>query len=291
MEELEENGPKIFTGCTDVFCGITVATDKQNWSTLDEFKMMLRDSLDHWKKTAIRGIWIKVPLHQADLVGIIAKLGFVFHHAQPNYVMMTRWLPEDEPNMLPGFATHYIGVGGFVLNEKNELLVIQELYAGKGRWKLPGGAVDPKEDLPDAVCREVLEETGISAEFKSIGCFRHLHKFRFGRSDIYFVCHLQPLTSEINMDPREIAACRWMPIEEYLEHPDVHEANRYFARQCLAVISKDSKVNLRPEESNNSLVYSILPKSVATSLETSSSGVTDGESLSDDLEKMALKNS
>lgn len=23
--------------------------------------------------------------------------------------MMTRWLPEDEPNMIPGFATHYIG--------------------------------------------------------------------------------------------------------------------------------------------------------------------------------------
>ncbi|XP_041456066.1 nudix hydrolase 8-like [Lytechinus variegatus] len=284
----EENGPKVFTGSSDVFCGITVETESQNWNTLDEFKTILTDSLDHWKATGKRGIWIKIPIHQADLVGIVAKLGFVFHHAQPNYVMMTRWLPEDEPNMLPGFATHYIGVGGFVLNEKNELLVIQELYANKRQWKLPGGAADPREDIPDAVRREVLEETGVSAEFKSICCFRHLHQFRFGRSDIYFVCHLQPLTSEIKMDPKEIAACTWMPIKEYLEHPDVSEANRYFARQCLAVLSKDCKVNFRPEKNNKVLVYSILPKSVASTPETSSTEDEHRESVSDSMEKLSL---
>lgn len=38
-------------------------------------------------------------------------VGFVFHHAQEDYVLMTHWL-SDEPNMLPQYRTHYVGVGG-----------------------------------------------------------------------------------------------------------------------------------------------------------------------------------
>ena len=38
------------------------------------------------------------------------------------------------------------GVGGFVLNDKNELLVIQEKYLTSLKrpiWKIPGGLADP----------------------------------------------------------------------------------------------------------------------------------------------------
>lgn len=65
-------------------------------------------------------------------------LGFVFHHAKSDYVLMTNWL-SNEANKLPHYASHYIGVGGqdfvhyniksvigVVINEKNEILVIQE---------------------------------------------------------------------------------------------------------------------------------------------------------------------
>ena len=40
---------------------------------------------------------------------------------------MQHWLPENEPNKLPHYATHFVGVGGLVINdEKDEVLVIQE---------------------------------------------------------------------------------------------------------------------------------------------------------------------
>lgn len=54
-----------------------------------------------------------------------------------------------------------IGAGGFVLNDKNEVLVIKEKHGpAKHIWKVPGGRVDPGEEICDAVVREVLEETG-----------------------------------------------------------------------------------------------------------------------------------
>lgn len=68
------------------------------------------------------------------------------------------------------------------------------------------------ESIIEAVKREVLEETGIETEFASLVCFRHLINFRFGCSDVYFICHLRPLTQEIKMDMKEIAAAQWMDV-------------------------------------------------------------------------------
>ena len=39
--------------------------------------------------------------------------------------MMTQWLDDSMPNKMPGFASHYVGVGGLVLNkERDKLLCI-----------------------------------------------------------------------------------------------------------------------------------------------------------------------
>jgi ADP-ribose pyrophosphatase YjhB (NUDIX family) len=55
-----------------------------------------------------------------------------------------------------------VGVGGFVLNEKREVLVVQEMNGplrGQGVWKMPTGLVSVGEDLHLAAVREVKEET------------------------------------------------------------------------------------------------------------------------------------
>ena len=46
----------------------------------------------------------------------------------------------------------------------------------EGSWALPGGFVEPDEDLPEAAARELLEETGISMEpgrLLQIGAYGH----------------------------------------------------------------------------------------------------------------------
>ena len=87
---------------------------------------------------------------------------------------------------------------------------------GLGFWKIPTGLVDAKEDLHVASCREVLEETGIETEFVGLVCFRHAHDFQFGKSDLFFVCLLKPLTKMITKQESEIEASEWIDLDVYM---------------------------------------------------------------------------
>lgn len=43
---------------------------------------------------------------------------------------------------VPPFATHLVGVAGFCLNKKNEVLLVKEGSKAVSGWKLPGGYVN-----------------------------------------------------------------------------------------------------------------------------------------------------
>jgi len=49
--------------------------------------------------------------------------GFWFHHAEPKYLMLAFWIPEGA-HTLPANASHRVGVGAFVMNEKREVFPI-----------------------------------------------------------------------------------------------------------------------------------------------------------------------
>jgi 8-oxo-dGTP diphosphatase len=191
------------------------------------FSPQLAKSLATWKAADYQVVWLEIPIDKAALIPAAAQAGFTFHHSRPESVMMTLRLEPDA--VIPPYATHYIGAGGLVLNERQELLVVTERvhrHRHPHYYKLPGGALKPGEHLVDAVMREVREETGIHTRFRALMGFRHWHGYRYGKSDIYFICRLEPLTKEIQIQESEIDESMWIPLERYLADENVGIFNK-----------------------------------------------------------------
>ncbi|XP_057753421.1 nudix hydrolase 2-like isoform X2 [Arachis stenosperma] len=192
--------PKLLKSTDDDHDGVIVEMDQPMDAAT--FVLILRSSISHWKQLRKKGVWIKLPIHLASLVEPLVKEGFWYHHAEPKYLMLVYWIPETA-NTIPVNATHRVGIGAFVMNEKREVLVVQENsghFRGSGVWKFPTGVVDQGEDICVAAVREVKEETG---------------KQRL-----------------------EIEASRWMPFEEYSAQPFVqkHDLLKYISDVCSAKI-------------------------------------------------------
>ncbi|XP_072069779.1 nudix hydrolase 2 isoform X5 [Arachis hypogaea] len=122
-----------------------------------------------------------------------------------------------------------------------KVLVVQENsghFRGSGVWKFPTGVVDQEEDICVAAVREVKEETGVDSEFVEVLAFRQSHKSFFDKSDLFFVCMMRPLSSDIQKQRLEIEASRWMPFEEYSAQPFVqkHDLLKYISDVCSAKI-------------------------------------------------------
>jgi len=85
--------------------------------------------------------------------------------------------------------------------------------------EIPGGLAELGEHLDEAAVREVKEETGINVRFKNVLSMRHTHGVQFNRSDLYFVCLMEPIESvdengnvvipEPVAEANEISAVRW----------------------------------------------------------------------------------
>lgn len=61
-------------------------------------------------------------------------------------------------------ACPLIGVGGIVIHRNRVLLIRRKREPLKGEWSIPGGLVELGEKLPQAVRRELKEETGLDVE-------------------------------------------------------------------------------------------------------------------------------
>lgn len=76
------------------------------------------------------------------------------------------------PKPIPMMVAADIAVFRRVDDEAQVLLIRRGHPPYKGAWALPGGIVEPDEDLPDAAGRELMEETAVSAPFLvEVGAF------------------------------------------------------------------------------------------------------------------------
>lgn len=224
---------ELFQGTLDQHNGITVESMSNACKDIQDFTVKLEASLLQWEKERLRGVWFNVDISQIDWIPVLSQKGFNIHHAKGNMVSLYLWLPKNESCKIPPYAHNMVGAGALVINEKNQILVVHERYRTVSFWKLPGGYVNPGEEIGEAAQREVLEETGIKTEFLSLLAFRHLPVAVFGCSDLYFVVRLKPLSSEITKQDDEVEDCQWMDIDTFLSHPQVVNHVRNLVKQAL----------------------------------------------------------
>ncbi|XP_038691589.1 nudix hydrolase 10-like [Tripterygium wilfordii] len=233
--ENEVQEVKLLNGINDEYEGVIVEMKEPMDS--NAFASALRASMAHWRQQGKKGIWIQLPIELANLVEPTIKEGFSYHHAEPKYLMLVYWIPEGI-SPLPANASHRVTIGAFVMNDKREVLVVQEnrgVLSGKGIWKFPTGVVEEGEDICAAAVREVREETAIETEFVELLAFRQSHKAFFGKSELFFLFMLRPLSFDIQAQESEIEAAQWMPCEEYAAQPFVQEDEllKYLYDICL----------------------------------------------------------
>ncbi|CAJ1971614.1 unnamed protein product [Sphenostylis stenocarpa] len=223
---MEGERVELLSAVEDQYGGVVVNVEDQEPLDSKLFSSILEASMNNWRQQEKKGVWLKLPIQHSNLVDSAVKAGFRYHHAEADYLMLVRWIP-DTPDTFPANASHRVGVGAFVFNNnKKEVLVVQERggkFRGSGVWKMPTGAVNEGEDICEAVIREVKEETGIETKFVEVLSFRQSHKSFFEKSDLFFVCMLQPLSFDIQIQASEIEAAKWMPIEDYAAQPFVQE--------------------------------------------------------------------
>lgn len=211
------------------FNGIIINSD-QLPEDIDVFLQQLSALLSHAKLQKKAVIWLTLPIDLAHFIAVATTQGFTFHNCLPTEVtLIFKSQPED---YVPFVPTHSLGAGGLVQNSKGEILVIREREATT--YKLPGGHIELGEKIEDAVIREVLEETGIHTQFSAVLGMASTHPYRFGKSNIYIVCKLAPLSTEINIqDTHEIDDAKWVSPSLFLADSNNSVFNKYLVRSLL----------------------------------------------------------
>ncbi len=105
----------------------------------------------------------------------------------------------------------------FILNEKNELLVVRRKNEpAKGTLDLPGGFCDMEETAEQGIMREVEEETGLQAQEVtyqfSIPNIYLYSGFTVHTLDMFFLVRVADLSHVRAMD--DAAEYLWIPLDE-----------------------------------------------------------------------------
>jgi 8-oxo-dGTP pyrophosphatase MutT (NUDIX family) len=109
---------------------------------------------------------------------------------------------------------HSVSVAGVIVDDAGRALLIQR--RDNGHWEPPGGVLEPGETIPEALQREVLEETGVKVALPATltGVYKNMTGLIVS---LVFRCEAydgQPATGS------ETSALRWATRHEVTELAD-----------------------------------------------------------------------
>ena len=214
----------------DAFNGVIISATKFSHAESD-FSKQLNQLIVDANSEGKQLIWLTLDISQSFLIKSATDQGFVFHNCLEDQLTLILRLIDNA--YAPFTATYSIGAGAIVINDNNEILIIRERLATGSGYKLPGGHIELGEKIAEAIVREVYEETGILTEFNSIQGLATKHPYQFSKSNMYIICSLKALSSQINIqDTQEIIDAKWLDIDTYLSD----QTHAPFNRQLLGLL-------------------------------------------------------
>lgn len=108
-----------------------------------------------------------------------------------------------------------IHTASIILNADKVLLVrrSENLKYYPGSWSLPCGKVDSNESIEDAVNRELLEETGLKADYMEIFSVSEFQKDNNKtRRDLQLNYFVKVSSFEVTLNPKESSNYSWVSI-------------------------------------------------------------------------------
>ncbi|BAU03491.1 hypothetical protein VIGAN_UM117100, partial [Vigna angularis var. angularis] len=106
---MEAERVELLSVVEDHYGGVVVSLENQEPVDSELFSSILEASMNNWKQQRKKGVWLKLPILHSNIVHTAVKAGFKYHHAEPAYLMLVRWIPET-PDTFSANASHRVGV-------------------------------------------------------------------------------------------------------------------------------------------------------------------------------------
>ena len=128
-----------------------------------------------------------------------------------------------------------VGVGALIVHEGKLLIVKRGVEPAKGKWSIPGGAVELGETVRDAVIREVKEECSLDVEIvleRPMDAIDNLIMSKDGRLQYHYVLlqFLVRLKGGTLKPASDALDARWVPLDE-VEKYDLTKSFRSFFKK------------------------------------------------------------
>ncbi len=156
-------------------------------------------------------------------------------------------LDEDGRPLGIRYQPTHTTVDAVLIQSGHVLLIKRKLNPGKGKWALPGGFVEPHENITTATTRELKEETKIELSLSVLSlAFRKRHVFagvgRSGRGRIITHVSLYLLNDRDELPKVEGAddaeKAEWVPLGE-LDPTQMHDDHWHLIMKMLASMIGD----------------------------------------------------
>jgi ADP-ribose pyrophosphatase YjhB (NUDIX family) len=115
-----------------------------------------------------------------------------------------------------------VGVGALIIRGDRIVLVERGREPQKGKWSLPGGALETGETISEGLCREVQEETGLDVRLiQLVEIFERIVRDSRGDVEYHYVlldylCRVRAGRLRASDDS---ADARWVPRSEVHRYP------------------------------------------------------------------------